>query len=1413
MPLQTRDLWMLALGIQGDVPPHDLQPPLPDGMHLRWAFRPHKGFPWYGYYLFRRPALEKPKTTCISRMLSQYRSGSLGSDQLALGMGVLSSDEPLVFTEDFPLPTLVEVDLDDRTYVRFEPFAGEPINWAEATIGFRDITGGGPEERTCVDFRNDPRSPVANPLIRKDARFLALDSNGAPLSKGRINIINRNVGWDVGFGAEIKLPCPAQKVVLLLVHGSREPKVIAYNASGVQVDDASMTGKGPETLTLTGRGIASLRIDAPKNETILLSLCWYCKNGGGIPVRDEVCIPIEARWSGALVDSKTVCGKPGQVKKVQLSADAIDRIDFGTGEAALIDLCVATVRQSARENWEAIEDFEYPLCLPTAQPDYPCPGAPATTAQARNLALGRIHYGPSGPWGGARFTELDGRLRHLVKDGPPPGGEAMFDRFEPVAGTPAPPPEVGGSIIQKRQRPLELLLLGTLQPAIAQMLGLYWCDRTAVPGKAYDYLLVADHDHSLGGTIGNALTWVENVFDFSVVDGFIAYNKTVTPAVPLPRPTDVRVYSLPGATVAKTDGDPVIDASNNAGLTWNRRLIGSVLESDAPILYHAWRANLGQGEDPPDADDNDFDVMTKEHPIPVSRSILDPPEIPPTPAEWPDFPLHFIDRGLRDGWYAYAVSGVDIFGRHSSKSAPAKWFQWAPAPNPRPWYYTMPEADRMVEGTRIRLLDKIAPPPPPGIEAFALDPEDPAVLRDDAWETWFDSLSPAEKTSVIGLRVRWQWKLEQQRQAPDTREFRVYYHPAPLNTLRGRVTEVTPAGATETDVVTDIVNTQPADAFAGIAAGIGADSFMIVKSKAGSPLRFRVRNIGPTDNVIPGNRTRCALPLPPGHALYTDYSKPGNWQDRLLVVPYGSPVRVVGSERYYEAFLPVSGGADREGLPLTTTLREPVAAAVIGVTTADDKEHTADVRGEADRFGNESRVGGPAAVLRIRRVKPDPPPVPPDSPKLWASPADYKSNAYFTYRWLPSEDLKTFVYRALDDAVFKADQARRPRPALLATDMEFFPDPAVEPAWNALKRQQVADELNALNGLNFSDTAAVRAAYNGLSNDGMRVLAGLPGTERVFIQLNPVALDPDEPKTSAPDGLRWRTIGPDVAPGCLTGNQRAYVDALDGRASNRYFYRCAYVDETQNLGAMGLSSPPVYLPDVTPPTAPRIAGLRAGDRQITIEWASNREPDLAEYRVYRTDSAKASRDIRLMTLVHTVEVAEGDPAARPRTLSWTDGSLPGLRDFWYRVVAVDRVDPDPKGGGGNISAPSPAMRGRAYDRTPPDPPEITTLEWVRVDDAGTVHPWTDAVPPEERWESAVQIAWSPAGDGVRLLLQVKAESDTGFFPASPWLPPHTTTFLHRMNRTFEEHEYRLKVVSTAGNANVVFNPSLLGVPS
>ena len=1405
MALQTRDLWMTTLGVLGDVPDTPLQEKLPDGMHMRWAFAPVKGFPWHGYYLFRRPSKRGRDRTCISRYVTQYQPGTAVGASLALGPGVLGSDQPLVLTDDFPPAGVSEVDLAGRRQVTYDLPLAEPAYSFEATIGFG--RGGEPAQQTCVDFRREHPVETDNPLEREGARFVSFDVQGAVRSTGRLGRIGALVGWDVGFRAEIDLPCAASWVEVELVVSARPAKVVALDAAGNAVDSAGMTGTAVQSLTLTGAGIAAVQVFAEQDETILARVCWVCGDG------EKIEIALRASFGGVTVATAMAAGRPGDVVTVPLTADAITGVWIGPGPAALIDLCFATARQGLRAGeaapWEALDTLKYPLCLPVADPGYPCPGAPGSSADAESTALGRVVYGPPTPWAGASFAAMHDRLEALVRGGPPPGGPAMADRTEPTIGSPAPPPEIGGDLLQQRQRPLDLLLLASLRPPVAQQLGLYWWDKSALPGVPYDYLLIADHDGSLGGTAASGLAWVNTIADFTVNDGFVAFARVVGPAAPLPAPTDLRGYALPGATLAPDGGGAVLDATNNVGLTWNRQFTGGVLDPGAPVLYHVWRAELGNVESPGTPADGDFAPITAASPLPVGTSILMPPQTAPQPADWPPFPLQYIDRARPDGWYAYRVNGVDLFGRHSAPSTAAQWRQWAPGPAPRPWYYQDPPSGAVIDPRAIRLLDKVPPPPPTGVEAFALDPDDPAVTKDAAWRAWRAGLTPAERLSVIGLRVRWHWDLDQQRQAPDTREFRVYYQPAPMNTVRGRVASVAAAGATQSDVVTDIANSAAANAYTGLSVRIGAQSFRIVTSEPGSPLRVRVQNLGPTGGVQPPDRSRAAVSLPLGHPLAEDFSAAPAWQDRMITVAYADHVQVDAGRRWYELFLPLVGSPERVGLPLITTLDEPVAAGAVAVTAVDDKQHTSDHRGDPARFGNESRVGGPATVLRVRRVKPTPPSVPPDSAKVWASKADYHGHSFYTYRWQPATHLKTFVYRALDDAVFRADGAARPRPVLAADDLQFFPLEADEPTWTALKRQQVATELNALNGLSAD---ASRAAYRALSIDGLRVLAGLPGLERVFVQLTPLPLDPDEPDPAAPDRLRWRRVGPDVPATVLAAGQRAYVDALDGKAGNRSFYRCAYVDEVHNVGALSRSSPPVWLPDVTAPTAPRMARVAAGNRRITLEWSSNREPDLAAYQVYRTLDEPAARDVRLMTLVATVPVPVGDPAARPRTVSWVDDPVPGLRDLWYRVVALDRVDPDPKGGGGNVSAPTPAVRTRAFDETPPEPPVLDLLRWVRLDPAGTAHPWATPVPPGQEWVPAVQVGWAPVAPGDRLLLQVKGEYDEGFSVASPWLTGGTAGVVQRTGRTAEALTYRLKAVSSAGNANVVWHPTTLDPP-
>src|SRR5262249_21205056 len=156
-----------------------------------------------------------------------------------------------------------------------------------------------------------------------------------------------------------------------------------------------------------------------------------------------------------------------------------------------------------------------------------------------------------------------------------------------------------------------------------------------------------------------------------------------------------------------------------------------------------------------------------------------------------------------------------------------------------------------------------------------------------------------------------------------------------------------------------------------------------------------------------------------------------------------------------------------------------------------------------------------------------------------------------------------------------------------------------------------------------------------------------------------------------------------------------------------------------------------------------------------------------------------------------------------------DESSPPLRDLWYRVVAIDQLDTDPRGGGGNISTPSPAIRARAYDESSPVPPAIVRLEWVLLDDQGNAHAYDAQAPEGEIWRRAISTQWAEAGEGMRLMVQAKSDSESSFRNLSRWLAPGTSRAVIAVDRPYEGFEVRLKVVNAAGHANTVFNSSHL----
>ncbi len=1330
MTLQSMNLVMVGLGIRDDAPPVPEQPKLRDGVHLRWSTPRSRSFPWFGFFLYRRPAnKERGVTACLeTRGLVAQASATthVAPD------GTLSSPVPLAFTDDFAPTGAAEIDLRSRPFIRFDRPLQNLANEFRVRIGFRRQTTG----IHCIDF--DAVAVERLPIAVQGMHIVA-----TPSARSRTHLLVARPPVDGSRGKQAdKSALVMQGVVDATLPDGADWVELDISGTGAAFAIETLTkdkrarsrkrfaGKhgARETVRFATAGLSGLRIRASDASVWIHRICFPIAPARPetITVEGLALLPGDDPGFAAVVARRTITGMPGETVDVVVAADRMTGVRVSGGNAAIIQLCWSDLAIGATRGWSRVPKCPAPLALPVRHPDYPAWPGPVDVAVAEGEALGRVRYGPASDWQGPPFKALHEQCEALVAGGP--SASPMSDPSRALPALPAVPAPAGmNAPILPSIHPLDLVVLGAVHPPFAEMLGLAWTDETVTPGQRFDYLIVADHDGVSAGDSGKLLDFILANGFVDGVDGWIVFDQSIAPRPPLDPPAEVRVHALPGGTVRPDPpGTTIEHIAGSAGLTWPSAMLPyGGLQPGAPVVHHLWRGDAGNGTTPA-LPSEAGDWLTRNRPLMASMPTA-PPLTPMTaPADWPPFEFNYVDFRLAEGWYVYQLVGVDIFGRFSRKSAFAPWWQWAPEPTPRPWYYVGSSVAAVVNPAAVHILDKARPPVPIGLEAFVLDPGDPILVQDAAYMAWRASLGPGG-AATAGLRVRWRWTAAQQVSAPGVAEFRLYWSP--------------------------------------------------------------------------------------GTSPPADWGEPESWPSRFFVCPFNQNVTVVAGERRYDVFLPVPAGTVfPAGVPLAPSLAVPIAYANVSITAADAVAHTPDRwpggGAFAGRVGNESGCAPPQRVFRVWREEPPPPAPIVDSDKVYATAADWRSLSYHTFRWAPQPHLRTHVCRAIDEAVFEADWALQPRPPLGTAD-PAFPDAAAEPIWTAAKKGQVAGLIDAIRALlGAAPTPAEKAAakpaafllYRALTDDALRVLASRAGSERAFVQVTVTAIDaPDAPDRRGPD---------DPAGYVPSGGRCAFIDAVDGRATNRLLYRALFVDGAQNRSVLGACGTPVRLPDTTAPRAPTIGKALGGDRAVTLTWASNREADLLEYRILRAMSEADARDLRTMTPVGVV-AADPDPAARPARVEWTDAAAPGRKDLWYRVVAIDRTDPDPRGGGGNWSAPSPAMRARAFDDTPPVPPAIATLDWVRVDDTGTVFPFADPIPDGAERLPAVRITWPAAAPDVKLLVQVKPESSAGFGNASAWLPPGTSGFVHRTDHTFEPLEYRLKVVNGAGNANAVFAPSSL----
>lgn len=780
MGLQSNDLTALGFGITADQPPISLQPVLRNAIHLRYATAFSKGLPWYGFFLFRRQHVSA-LTQCLAPELVRLKPRVTGAKEYAFKNATLYSAASIEFIDEFPASGSAEITLPDKGFLGAS-FAQAPVHRVTAKIGFRGRAPQSGKISGLIQFLSRKAGPAANPLSESGATFSGTGLRFGPLG-----------GWNALTCAPVKkgpatldiVPPAAADYVILVVSHSATLSVQGYDKAGHEIFSAHPpASKGsPSIVTLSQDGLARIRLTCATAKIGLYLLLYGLRERPAGPWQT---VRMIAKDADVIVGETNISGRPGDVVTGEVNADRITKVEFhpdpkssapapGLSHAALIDLCWDTVANALHGRWERVPNYPYPMALPVAEPSYPCAGKPANPLSAEAVALSRVRYGVASSWGGPIFSELHAILTKLVVGGP--GDGAMGDRTETFVDTTLDP-DITPQLPE--QNLLQLLELAALDPAMAQILGLYWADEAVVPGRAYDYIVLADHENKFTGSAGNALAAVNQQIP-NGVDAWITFNHATQPRAPLAAPTGPRAVVLPDVAV-----DGVAAAGRGAvGLRWDSPTLAlGYLRPEAAVRYLLWRSDHGPSVPSVPVPASAYLPLNQN--APCLAGSVSGTNTAQAPANWPPFALHAVDRPLVEGWYSYGISGIDIWGRYSTLSQPAEWRQWGPAPQPEPWYYQHPSGDRQLHGFAVRILDKTPPPPPAAVEATALDPDDDITyVRDGvytAWwaqtgAPWWTALADAQRAAVLPLRVRWRWYPAQETQHPNTREFRIYFNP------------------------------------------------------------------------------------------------------------------------------------------------------------------------------------------------------------------------------------------------------------------------------------------------------------------------------------------------------------------------------------------------------------------------------------------------------------------------------------------------------------------------------------------------------------------------------------------------------------------------------------------------------------
>jgi hypothetical protein len=194
--------------------------------------------------------------------------------------------------------------------------------------------------RRCFDLKGIDEAVVRFPLTKDRTTVRIFDRNGKEIDEEKIVTIAGGPGFNIGQSAQILLPCAALRVDVTVSQHAKPVTVSGYDRRGRVVAIAQAPNqRGRVTVSLEGRGINSIVIDAPQNETWLLEVCADCPTAD-TPDVQVIAIDTNGNSSGPYLPvGDTVTVAVANIRAV---------VVYSNGHVCLVEVC-ATFPPSADE--------------------------------------------------------------------------------------------------------------------------------------------------------------------------------------------------------------------------------------------------------------------------------------------------------------------------------------------------------------------------------------------------------------------------------------------------------------------------------------------------------------------------------------------------------------------------------------------------------------------------------------------------------------------------------------------------------------------------------------------------------------------------------------------------------------------------------------------------------------------------------------------------------------------------------------------------------------------------------------------------------------------------------------------------------------------------------------------------------